>query len=251
VSLELRNPHSVLAALETRPRDVVEIRLHTDQASGAWAGVVALAAQQRIPVIRRASRQETSRRRPKDQAGKSGRTGAACARVKQRDGISLDELFAGVEPGTGGRGLWVALDCIQDPHNVGAIFRSAAFFGVRGIVLTSDRSAPLGETVYDVASGGMECVPFSIQTNLARSLQQAKKMGLWILGASEHAADDVKQVDRDRPWVLVLGNEEKGLRRLTQQKCDVLCKLSAQGPVTSLNVSVAAGVLIAALTSPA
>lgn len=251
MSLELHNPHSVLAALETRPQDVVEIRLSTNQASGAWADVVARASQHRVPVVKRASRQEAGRGRSKDHTGESGRAGGAYARVKERGGVSLDELFADVEGREGGKGLWLALDCIQDPHNVGAIFRSAAFFGVQGVLLTPDRSAPLSATVYDVASGGMECVPFSIQTNLARSLGQAKKMGLWILGASEHATDDVKQVDRDCAWVLVLGNEEKGLRRLTQQTCDVLCRLSARGPVTSLNVSVAAGVLMAALTSPA
>ena len=121
--------------------------------------------------------------------------------------------------------------------------------GVQGIVLTQERSAPLTGTVYDVASGGVEHVPFSMQVNLQRAFEKAKEAGLWILGASEHAHDDVRTVSRDRPWLLVIGNEEKGMRRLTEEACDVLCKISPAGPVTSLNASVAASILIARLTS--
>jgi 23S rRNA (guanosine2251-2'-O)-methyltransferase len=147
--------------------------------------------------------------------------------------------------------LWLALDQIQDPHNVGAIFRTAAFFGVAGILITRDRSAPLNGTVYDVASGGVEIVPFSNPPNLSRALEVAKKAGLWVLGASEHADRDISQVDRSRSWVLVLGNEEKGLRRLTIENCDELCRITSRSTIGSLNVSVAAGILIAALTQPA
>ena len=145
-------------------------------------------------------------------------------------------------------GLWLALDQIQDPHNVGAIFRTAAFFGIRGIIVTKDRSAPLSATAYDVASGGLECVPFAQPPNLSRALKQAKDAGLWVLGTSEHATRDLSEVDRDRPWLLVLGNEEKGLRRLTSEHCDELCRITPRGEIASLNVSVAAGVLMAALS---
>jgi 23S rRNA (guanosine2251-2'-O)-methyltransferase len=147
--------------------------------------------------------------------------------------------------------LWLALDNLQDPHNVGAIFRTAAFFGVQGIVLTKDRSAPLTATAYDVAAGGLEHVPFSLVPNLARAIADAKQAGVWVLGTSEHATEDVAQVDRERPWLLVVGNEEKGMRRLTAAHCDAICRITPRGAVTSLNVSVATGVLIAELTSPA
>jgi 23S rRNA (guanosine2251-2'-O)-methyltransferase len=156
--------------------------------------------------------------------------------------------LCGNEQRDGRYGLWLALDQIQDPHNVGAVFRTAAFFGIRGIVLTRDRSAPINATVYDVASGGMEHVPFSSLPNLSRAIEQAKEAGLWALGASEHAERDVSEIPHDRPWLLVLGNEEKGLRRLTFENCDDVCRLSARGSVGSLNVSVAAGVLMAILT---
>ena len=97
----------------------------------------------------------------------------------------------------------------------------------------------------------MEVVPFSVQTNLSRALKTAAEAGLWVLGTSEHAAKDVADVPRDRPWLLVLGNEQAALRQLTVKNCDEICRLTARGQVTSLNVSVAAGILIATLTADA
>jgi len=147
-------------------------------------------------------------------------------------------------------GLWLALDTVQDPQNVGAIFRTAAFFNARGIIITTDRSAPLSGTAFDVASGGIEYVPFSLVTNLSRTLDQAQEAGLWILGTSEHAEQELHTIKPDRPWLLVLGNEETGLRRLTRDKCDSLCRIRAKGAVTSLNVSAASALCISHLSPP-
>ncbi|WP_339908089.1 23S rRNA (guanosine(2251)-2'-O)-methyltransferase RlmB [Symmachiella dynata] len=248
--LHLRNPHSVLAALETRPKDVSEVRITTDRPSGAWADVVQIAEEHRIPVIYGAERRE-SRRRPKAGAAKEGgRTGAGEVVVQPRQSVEVKNLFSKVKTWKEGEpyGVWLALDCLQDPHNVGAIFRSAAFFGVQGIIVTKDRSAPLNSTVYDVASGGLDDVPFALETNLSRTLETAKSAGLWVLGTSEHAETDLAEVDRDRHWLLVVGNEEKGLRRRTLENCDAVCRLTPRGRVTSLNVSVATGILIASLS---
>lgn len=249
MALPLRNPHSVLAAFEVRPQAVVEIRLAAGQPSGAWAEVAEVARRHGVSIAHE-SRPATHRRQ-KSRGGAQGRGGVSEAMVKEKPSVGLAELFdgRGRDAQSGGR-LWLALDQIQDPHNVGAIFRTAAFFGVQGLVLSRDRSAPLSATVYDVSSGGMEYIPFSLQTNLARALKLAKETGLWVLGSSEHAQRDVAAVDRGRPWLLVLGNEEQGLRRLTQENCDELCRLTPHGRLTSLNVSVAAGILIASLTGP-
>ncbi len=173
---------------------------------------------------------------------------SAEATLRERASLSLEELFENASTRAQGKGLWIALDSLTDPHNVGAIFRSAAFFGVQGILMTQERSAPLTSTVYDVASGGVEYVPFVVQPNLQRAFEVAKDLGLWVLGTSEHAKDSLFRIQRDRPWLLVLGNEEKGMRRLTEESCDVLCSIPSNGQVTSLNVSVAAGILIAQLT---
>ncbi len=248
--MQLKNPHSVLAALATRPEMVVDVHLPAGKAAaGAWAEVETHASAHRIHIVRESRSQDGGgRRQPKHQGMDSGRTGIAYATVKERADVSLDELFQGASGQSGEYGLWLALDQIQDPHNVGAIFRTASFFGVRGIVLTRDRSAPLNATVYDVASGGIEYVPFANPSNLSRALEVAKKAGLWVLGTSEHSDVDVAEVPHDRSWLLVLGNEEKGLRRLTLENCDAHCRLTARGAVESLNVSVAAGVLMALLT---
>ena len=229
--LHLKNPHSILAVLQIRPQDVYEIRL-PDPVAGPWRRVRSSAAEIGVKVSgeTRASRRQR----------RTGRTGGAEAVVRERRAVPVQDLFANA-PETG---LWLALDRVQDPHNVGAIFRTAAFFGVRGILITRDRSASLTDTVYDVASGGVEHVPFCFPVNLSRALDLARKANLWILGATEHADTGLDRIVADRPWLLVLGNEERGLRRLTLDKCDATCGIPSTGPVASLNVSVAAGILM-------
>lgn len=244
MSLILRNPHSVEAALRTRPNDVLEVRLAPGAPSPRWAVVAELAHQHQIPV--RTSLAAPERRGPKQ--GKSERVGAASATVHERSDLLVDELFT--PEMTEAPGLWLALEHLQDPHNVGAVFRTAAFFGVKGIVLTRDRSAPLSATVYDVASGGLEYVPFAVVPSLSRAITLAKEAAVTILGTSEHAERNVDDEPRDRSHLLILGNEEHGLRRVTLDNCDELCRLVPHGPIQSLNVSVAAGVLMSKLTIP-
>ncbi len=242
LSLHLRNPHSVLSALESRPFDVLEIRRSPAALSAGWAEVVE-AAQRHGITIHTSFPQE----RRRETRAEEGRHGACEAVVRELPGRTLEEIFP-ASPDSSSNGLWLALDCLQDPQNVGSIFRTAAFFGVRGMIVTRDRSAPLNGTVYDVASGGMELVPFAQPPNLARALEVAKKAGLWILGSSEHAEKSIVDVPRDRPWLLVMGSEEQGLRRLTLENCDEVCRIAPRGALQSLNVSTAAAVLMAELS---
>ncbi len=256
MSVRLRNPHSILAALETRPKDVLEVvsppslDKSGDVSADAWLQVVKLAKENGIRVSSGASIPK-SERNQRDNPNSGGRMSLSEGVIKEREPVSLSDLFEGAKDRAGGKGVWLALDTVQDPQNVGAIFRAAAFFGVQGILMTADRSAPLTGTVYDVASGGLERVPFAIETNLKRALDEAKEAGLWILGTSERAKDELSKIKADRPWLLVLGNEEKGMRRLTEESCDQTCRVEAFGKVGSLNVSVAAGVLISTLTRQA
>ena len=239
---ELRNPRAVMAALQNRPQDVLEIRLRGSRPQDAWADVAGLAAKHGIAVRTRAPRVTQS----KGRRGGTERTGAAEATVREPRQRELSDVLSTYSESS--HGLWLALDCVQDPQNVGAIFRSAAFFGIRGVIMTKDRSAPLNATVCDIAAGGVEYVPFSIETNLRRTIDLAKEAGLWVLGTSEHAKSCVTQVDRQRSWLLIVGNEQKGMRRLTSDQCDDVCRFEPRGGVTSLNVSVAAGALMAVLT---
>ncbi len=250
MSLTLRNPHSVLAALQTRPQDVIQVKVPPQSSTEAWDRVIQLAREKKIPISSSPSSAHSKAQRTSknNSAEESSRMSSAEATLRERASLSLEELFENASTRAQGKGLWIALDSLTDPHNVGAIFRSAAFFGVQGILMTQERSAPLTSTVYDVASGGVEYVPFVVQPNLQRAFEVAKDLGLWVLGTSEHAKDSLFRIQRDRPWLLVLGNEEKGMRRLTEESCDVLCSIPSNGQVTSLNVSVAAGILIAQLT---
>lgn len=235
--LELRNPHSVIAALEARPGDVARLELPSGGGGAAWQQARATAEQLSITIGEL------------DERGHGGRERGAIGRVAERNPVAVRDLVDSEAKS----GLWLALDSVQDPQNVGAIFRIAAFFGVRGIVMTKDRSASMTGVVYDVASGGVETVPFAIETNLHRALGQLQDAGVWLLGTSEHAERDVFEVPRDRPWVLVVGNEERGLRPRTIEACDDVVRVSpaAGAGVTSLNVGAAAAVLVGALSRPA
>jgi len=149
-----------------------------------------------------------------------------------------------------GQGLWLALDQVQDPQNLGALFRLAGFFNVRGVIMTKDRSAPITDAVCDVAAGGIEYVPWSLVGNLAQAFSTVQAAGVWIVGTCERSQQSIHEIPRDRPWMLVVGNEGDGLRRLTREKCDQLCALPAAGPVPSLNVATAAAACLTVLSSP-
>ena len=140
--------------------------------------------------------------------------------------------------------LLLALDGIQDPHNLGACLRTADACGVLAVIVPRDRAAPLNATARKSASGAAETTPVVTVTNLARALMQLKEAGLWIVGAEADAPQSAAQVDLTGPRVLVLGAEGRGLRALTRRHCDWLARLPARGAVESLNVSVAAGMLL-------
>jgi 23S rRNA (guanosine2251-2'-O)-methyltransferase len=133
---------------------------------------------------------------------------------------------------------------VQDPHNLGACLRTADAAGVHAVIVPRDRAARVTPTVRKVASGATESVPLFSVTNLARTLRALKEAGIWIYGASDAADSDLYAADLTGPLALVLGAEGRGLRRLTCELCDHLVAIPMSGRVESLNVSVAAGVLL-------
>jgi 23S rRNA (guanosine2251-2'-O)-methyltransferase len=241
--LFVRNPYSVLEALKQRPKDVIEITFPRDRLEGAWLEIQALAERHRIRTSQGSKDAPRSRDRNRGPQSNPGRESGHGALIRPKAPVSIETLLDGVSDQD--RGVWMALDSLQDPQNLGAIFRAAAFFGIRGIIMTTERSAPMTATVYDIAAGGVEYVPMVQAINLKQALEKAKEAGLWILGTSEHAKESLSGVARDRPWLVVVGNEEKGMRRLTEESCDVICSIPPAGDgVTSLNVSVATGILL-------
>jgi 23S rRNA (guanosine2251-2'-O)-methyltransferase len=140
--------------------------------------------------------------------------------------------------------LLLALDGVQDPHNLGACLRSADACGVLAVIVPRDRAAQLTPAVRKVAAGAAETTPVVAVTNLVRTLKLLKEGGLWVVGADADGASAAHELDLTGPLVLVLGAEGSGLRHLTQQNCDFLVRLPQLGALESLNVSVAAGMLL-------
>lgn len=153
---------------------------------------------------------------------------------------ALDELLdrAGIRP------LLLVLDGVQDPHNLGACLRTADAAGASAVIVPRDRAAGLSPAVRKVASGAAEAMPLIQVVNLARTLRWLKRRGIWIVGADSQATSSAYQAALDGPLALVLGAEGQGLRRLTKEQCDLLVGIPMRGMVESLNVSVAAGVLL-------
>jgi 23S rRNA (guanosine2251-2'-O)-methyltransferase len=140
--------------------------------------------------------------------------------------------------------LLLALDGVQDPHNLGACLRTADACGVLAVIVPRDRAAQMNPTVRKVAAGAAETTPVVAVTNLSRTLGLLKQAGLWVVGADADAPQPAHGIDLTGPRVLVLGAEGGGLRELTRRHCDWLVSLPALGAVESLNVSVAAGMLL-------
>lgn len=153
--------------------------------------------------------------------------------------FEYDSICAYSDNQPGQRHVILALDGIEDPHNFGAIVRTAAFMGVKGIVLPKDRSADVTEAAYRVASGGFEYISVCQATNLATALEQLKEYHYWIVGLSEYGDQKLQQISIDTSIVLVIGNEERGLRERTRSTCDILARMDAPGRFTTLNASVA------------
>ncbi len=140
--------------------------------------------------------------------------------------------------------LFLVLDNVQDPHNLGACLRTADATGVHGVIITKDNATGITPTVCKVASGAAETVPVYQVTNLSRTLRWLKGEGLWVMGAAGDTARTVYKTDFTVPMALVVGAEGKGLRRLTKEQCDMLVSVPMLGQVDSLNLSVATGVLL-------
>jgi len=136
------------------------------------------------------------------------------------------------------------LDCVQDPHNLGAILRTADGAGVLAVVAPKDKAVGITETVRRISVGAADNVPFVQVTNLARTMEHLKKAGLWLVGTTDHTDKLIYDVDLKGPLALILGAEEKGMRRLTEENCDFLAKIPMAGKVECLNVSVSAGVCL-------
>lgn len=164
------------------------------------------------------------------------------ASIDEYKTYSIDEILHSIPPGK--NGLLVMLDGLEDPHNLGAILRSCDCVGVDGVIIAKNRSVQLTPTVAKVSTGAIDTVKVAIVTNLSQTIKDLKEQGFWVAGAEAENAQDYRKGTYDVPLVLVIGSEGFGISHLVKKNCDFFIALPMLGKVTSLNASVACGILL-------
>jgi len=154
------------------------------------------------------------------------------------------DITSVLEMEDGEKALFLVLDGVQDPHNLGACLRTADAVGVRAVILPKDRAVGLNETVRKVACGAAENTPVVHVTNLSRALREMQDAGIWVIGTADESENTIYEEDLTLSIALVMGSEGQGLRQNTRKHCDKLVNIPMVGVVESLNVSVAAGVCL-------
>jgi 23S rRNA (guanosine2251-2'-O)-methyltransferase len=220
----------VLEAL--RSGRVREVRI-ADRGSDRLRQLVALAGERDVRVQRVAPA-------ALDRQARGGVHQGVIAEVDDLEDYSLADLVAGAA----GVPLLVVLDSVEDPHNLGAILRTADAAAVDGVVVQSRRAAALGGAAAKAAAGALGHVRMAEVVNIARALEELKSLGVWTVGLAEDGATPYDRIDYAVPTAVVLGAEGTGLRRLVRERCDLLAAIPMAGRVASLNVSVAAGVVL-------
>jgi len=166
------------------------------------------------------------------------------AMAAARAAATLEDILARANQSKGQIGLVVLLDGVEDPHNLGAVIRAALAAGAHGVVIPERRAAGLTDTVARASAGALAHLPVAKVTNLARSMEELKEAGYWLVGLDENAEKNYTEVDYTSPTGIVMGSEGNGLHELTRKRCDFVVSLPTTGPVKSLNVSVATGVVL-------
>jgi len=158
--------------------------------------------------------------------------------------VTLEDIVTHANQSKSQRGLIVLLDGVEDPQNLGAIIRTALASGAHGVVIPERRAAGLTDTVARASAGALAHLPVAKVTNLSRAMEDLKQAGYWLVGLDEAAAKSYTDVDYTSPTGIVMGGEGGGLHELTRKHCDFVVSLPTSGPVKSLNVSVATGVVL-------
>jgi 23S rRNA (guanosine2251-2'-O)-methyltransferase len=229
--------HAVAAALANAARGVLQIRATPEAAAALAAAIAARTGHGRSIALT-----ETDRAELDLLVGADAVHQGVALLAEPLDQPSLDEVTAATAARP--RATVVLLDQVTDPHNVGAILRSAAAFGAAAVVTTERHAAPEGAGLAKAASGALDLVPLVRVVNLARALDRLKAAGYWCVGLAADATLDLPAVDFPPRVALVLGAEGSGLRRLTRETCDLLVRLPALGSMAQINVSNAAAIAL-------
>jgi 23S rRNA (guanosine2251-2'-O)-methyltransferase len=225
--------HPVLECLKAKARPIERILVVQGASNRSLQQIIDLAREQRVPV----------RFEPKaglDRQSGGGTHQGVLAVCASSATLDLEDLVGSLSA----LPLLVALDSIEDPRNLGAILRTCAVSGVEGVLLPKDHSAGLSETVAKTAAGALDHLKIARVTNLVNALKTLKEKGVWIAGVETGQTKPYYELDCKMPLALVVGNEDSGLRRLVRETCDFLVSIPTPGSIHSLNVSVAAGIVL-------
>ena len=228
--------NAVVEAVRAGKRSIDSITILENARPERLKLLLELARQKRIPV----------HRVPKLDVGAEARHQGVIARVAAARYADAEELLEALERriGSSDPPLAVCLDGIEDPRNLGSILRTAECAGVHGVFVPERRATGLTDVVAKVAAGALEYVPVARVVNLVRLIEQMKARNIWVIGAAGEAKQLYTEWDWKLPSALVLGNEGHGLHRLVRESCDMLVRIPVMGNLDSLNVSVAAGVVL-------
>ena len=228
--------HPVTEALKAGRREFVEIYLAGEKISGRALQTAALAESKGIPVKKKTAAQL-----------------GAITRSEMHQGIGAGvgpyplvdmEIILNKSTGRGSRHFLLLLDNILDPHNFGALVRTADSVGIDGIIMPKDRSAPSSPAVSKASSGALEHVLLARVTNMVSAIKELKRQGVWIVGMDRDAGQSLFSSDLTDPIAIIIGGEEKGIRPLVKQNCDYLVSIPQAGRVASLNASAAGAVVM-------
>ncbi len=226
--------HAIISRLRQNPRSVKEIFLDSARRDQRARDLIKHTEAQKIHLIL------CDGARLSAMSGGTRHQGVAANIDTTCNYIDIEDVLETLtEPA-----LFLILDGIQDPHNLGACLRVADAFGVNAVIAPKNRSVGLTASVYKVASGAADSIPYISVTNLARTLRKLKEYGVWIIGTDASAKNNLQLAKIDGPVAWVLGAEGEGMRRLTRETCDQLISIPMLGSVESLNVSVSAGICL-------
>ncbi len=228
--------HAVKEALEAQ-RPIERIAIAKGRQDTRVEEIVQLARKQGVPVRFEDRGQLDRLANSKDHQG-------VVALAAARAAVTLQDILTQANASHGQTGLLVLLDGVEDPHNLGAIIRTALAAGAHGVVIPERRAAGLTDTVARASAGALAHLPIAKVINLVRAMEELKETGYWLVGLDEDGEKSYTEVDYTSPVGIVLGGEGKGLHELTRKRCDFVVSLPTTGPVRSLNVSVAAGVVL-------
>jgi len=227
--------NSVMEALKSG-RSINKILVAKGQRHGSVREVIGLARSNGLVV------QEVDANKL-DELSEGMRHQGILALVAPVDYVEVDDILAKAAH-AGQPPFIVLLDELEDPHNLGAILRTADAAGAHGVLIPKRRSCPLSATVAKTSAGAVEYVPVARIGNIAQTLEGLKKAGLWVVGADMDGDKDYYEADLTGPLVVVVGSEGKGLGRLTKEHCDFLVRIPMRGNINSLNASVACSLLL-------